>query len=335
MIPYASRSPSRRALLAGLGATALLPAPGLAQPAGGYPSRPVTIVVPFATGGMADTLARPLANALRERLGQPFIVVSRPGGSGTVGIQSVARGAPDGYTLLLTLSSISALPTIAEVEGRPEPYSRSQFSALARLAADPALVYVHRDAPWRSIEDLIAEARARPGRLTFSSSGLYGPTHIPMEMLLQATGTDMLHVPTGGGAPAMTMLLGRHVDVFFTIPSLGMRHVEAGMLRVLATSAPERLAFLPDVPTLIERGIDVSYAVWAGLFARSDLPPAILDLVTGAVERVVADDAYLDALQKADIVQAYLGPDAFAAFWDADVARVASVIRRAAARAPG
>jgi hypothetical protein len=135
-----------------------------------------------------------------------------------------------------TSSSISALPAIAEVEGRPEPYRSGQLTPLARLAADPALVYVHRDAPWRTIEELVAEARLRPGALTFSSSGLYGPTRIPIEMLLQATGTDMLHVPTTGGSPAMTMLLGRQVDVFFTIPGLGMQYVESGALRVLAAS---------------------------------------------------------------------------------------------------
>lgn len=327
--------PSRRTLLAALGATVALPAGAAAQTTGGYPTRPVTIVVPFATGGMADTLARPLANGLREQLGQPFVVVSRPGGSGTVGIQSVARSPADGYTILLTLSSISALPAIAEVEGRPEPFRRGQFSPLARLAADPALVFVHHDAPWRTIEDLIADAKANPGKLSFSSSGLFGPTHIPMEMLLQATGTDMLHVPTSGGAPAMTMLLGRHVDIFFTIPNLGMRHVEAGTLRVLAASTQERLALLPDVPTLIERGINVSYSVWAGIFARADVPANILSLVTGAVERVVADPGYRDALQKAGIVPSYLGPDAFSAFWDDDVTRIAAVVRRAAARSPG
>lgn len=335
MRSVATAAPSRRAILAAAGAPLLPPATGQGQPAEGYPSRPVTVVVPFAPGGMADILARALSHVLQQNLGRPFVVVSRTGGAGTVGIRWVAASPPDGTTLLLTLSSISALPVIAELEGRPEPFRRGQFSPLARLAADPALLYVNRDAPWQTVEDLVSDARRNPGKLTFVSSGQFGPTHIPMEMLLRATGSDMLHVPLNGGAPAMTMLLSRQVDVFFTIPGLGMSHVRNGDLRVLATSARERLAMLPEVPTLLERGIDVEYSVWAGMFARSDVPPAIRDLLAEALRRAVADPVYAGALDRAGILPAYLGPAAFAAFWDADVERTERIIRGAPQRSAG
>ena len=293
------------------------------------------MVVPFAAGGMSDIVARPLSHALQQALGQPFIVVSRPGAGGGIGIQAVAAAPADGYTLLVTLSSISTLPVVADVEGKPPMFERSQFSPIARLAADPALIYVHSDSPWKTIDDLIDDARKNPGKLSFTSSGRFGPTHIPMEMLMQATGTEMLHVPTTGGSPSMSLLLGRHADIFFTIPGLGMGQVEAGTLRVLAVSTRERLARLPDVPTLIERGIDVEYTVWAGLFAHRDVPSAIRDKVTEAVTKIAADPSYSAAIQKSGVEPAFLNSQDFQKWWDADARRVEAVIRKVGGRSPG
>jgi tripartite-type tricarboxylate transporter receptor subunit TctC len=293
-----------------------------------YPSRPVTIVVPFAPGGMADIVARPLAHALQRELGQPFIVMSRPGAAGGIGIQSVANAPPDGHTLLLTLASISTLPLIAEATGERAPFRREDFAPIARLAADPSLIYVHRDAPWRTVEELIADARARPEAISFTSSGVNGPTHLPLEMLMEATGTRMLHVPATGGGPAMNLLLGRHVDIFFTIPALGMAHVTAGTLRVLALSAAQRIAALPEVPTLYERGIPVDYSVWAGLFARHDVDPDIRTRLEVSVGKVAADPAFRASLDSAGIVQGYQDAATFAGWWDADARRLASVLRR-------
>ncbi len=322
---------SRRSVIAGLGAAIAAPVMGSAETPVAYPTKNVTIVVPFAAGGMSDIVARSLSQFLQQTLGHPFIVMTRPGAGGGLGIQAVANAPNDGYTLLLTLSSISTLPVIAKVEGKPPLFERRQFVPIARLAADPALIYVRREAPWQTIDDLVADARKNPGKFSYTSSGRFGPTHIPMEMFLQATGTDMLHIPTTGGGPSMALLLGGHADIFFTIPGLGMEQVEAGSLRVLAVSTRERLARLPHVPTLIERGIDVEYTVWAGLFVRSDVPGSITKQLAQTVETVATDLNYVTSIKKTGIEPAYLEPVAFRQWWDEDASRVEAVIRKAEA----
>lgn len=292
-----------------------------------WPSRAVTMVVPFAPGGLADIVARPLAANLEKQLKQPFIVVNRPGAAGAIGIQSVAKAQTDGYTLLVTLASISSLPALADATGKPTSFKREEFSAIARLAADPCLIFVQSDAPWKTVKDLVDDAKRRPDDIIYSSSGVNGPTHLPTEMLQMATGTKMRHVPTGGGGPAMQMLLGRNVQFFFTVPALGMEHVSAGTLRVLASSSASRLPELPNIPTLKEAGIDVEYLVWAGLFAQKEVPAGIRATIGKAVAKSAADREFVEGLRKTGTALAYQGPEEFQAWWDQDSVRLSNIIK--------
>ena len=217
-----------------------------------YPTRPVTIVNPFPPGGIADLTARPLAAALERILKQPFVVANKPGAAGAVGTQSAAVAKPDGYTLLVALVSISSTPEVDKLFGRAAIYTRDQFVGIARLNADPPLLVVN--GPWKTLKELVDDARKRPGEITYASSGPYGASHLPIEMLLNAAGVKMRHLPTTGGAPATTAVLGGHAQLWASPPALAVPHIQVGKMRPLASYGATRLAAFPDVPTLKELG---------------------------------------------------------------------------------
>ena len=326
---------NRRALVAMSAALAfgcILWTPALSQ--NHYPARPVTIVVPYPPGGLADLIARPLAAALERQLKQPFIILNKPGAAGGIGIQSVANAPADGYTMLVSLVSISTLPAISAATDKPSMFARDQFTAIARLVADPCVIFVKKEAPWKDFAEFIADAKRRPDMITYSSSGPFGPTHLPTEMLLQATGTQMRHVPTNGGAPAMNMLVGGHVDLFFTVPALATQFVETGKLRPLVGSGPKRIAEFPSLPTLKELGIDLEYAVWAGLFMTKNTPAPIRKIIDDAVEQIVTDPAFTSAIAKTGSTMAYQGAAEFQRWWDQDSENISKVIKKIAATAP-
>jgi len=294
-----------------------------------YPTRPITIVVPFPPGGIADLTARPLAASLERILKQPVVVTNKAGAAGAVGMQSVAIARPDGYTLLLGLVSISLLPERDALFGRPPSYTRDQFVGIARLNADPTVLVVNAELPWKSLKELLDDARKRPGEITYASSGIYGASHVPLEMLLQAAGgLKMRHLPTTGGAPATTAVLGQHAALWASPPALALPHVKAGKLRPLATWGASRLAAFPEVPTLKELGYDLEYYAWAGLFAPRAVPPAVFKTLREAVRQAVQDPELRSAMDKVQTPIAYQDADEFKTWWDRDAQRLAEVVRR-------
>ncbi len=200
-----------------------------------YPSRPMTLIVPFPPGGVADIVGRPFAEALSRELKTPVIIENKPGAGGGIGMGLVAKAKPDGYTLLLALSSISILPEADKVLGRAPLYQLDQFTPIARLTADPTVLAVRADSPWKTLQDFVDDARKRPGAITYGSSGNYGTMHMPMEMFAHSANVKLLHVPFTGGGPAVIALLGGQVDALSTGPSTVLQHVKAGKVRVLAS----------------------------------------------------------------------------------------------------
>jgi tripartite-type tricarboxylate transporter receptor subunit TctC len=290
-----------------------------------YPTRPVSIVNPFPPGGIADLTARPLAATFERLLKQPFVVVNKPGAAGAVGAQFASVAKPDGYTLLVALVSISSTPEVDKLLGRPATYTRDQFVGIARLNADPPVLTVN--GPWKTVKELVDDAKKRPGEITFASSGPYGASHLPLEMFLQAAGLKMRHLPTSGGAPATTAVLGGHAQLWASPPALAAPHIEAGKMRALATWGATRLAAFPDVPTMKELGYDIEYYLWTGLFAPKAVPPHIIQALRDATRRAVQDDEFKAAMDKAKTPIAYQDADEFRAFWDADAKRIAAVIQ--------
>jgi tripartite-type tricarboxylate transporter receptor subunit TctC len=306
-------------------AAALAP---LSSPAQDYPSRPVTMVVPFPPGGVADITARPLAEAMGRLLKQPIVVENKAGAGGGVGMQYVANAKADGYTVLLALSSISIIPEADKVLGRDPMFQLAQLVPIARFTADPTVLAVRADSPYKSVKDLVDAAAKDPGALPYGSSGNYGTMHVPMEMLAASSGVKMLHVPFTGAGPAVVALLGGQVAAVSTGPSSIAGHVKGGKIRVLATWGESRHPAFPDVPTLKELGYDAQFSQWTGLFVPAATPAPVVAKLREAARQAVADPTFMAALARVETPIQYLDQPQFRAFWDQDAKKLAEVVRK-------
>jgi len=303
-------------------------APLVAQAQGSYPDRPVTMVVPFPPGGVADTVARPVAEALGRELKQSVVVENKAGAGGALGIGTVARAAPDGYTILLSLSSISILPEADSVLQRKPAYTLDQFRPIARFTADPTVFVVRADAPWKTLAEFVADAKRRPGALNYGSSGNYGTMHVPMEMLKASADFRMTHIPYTGAGPAVVALLAGQVDAIATGPSTIVQQVQAGKLRALAHWGDHPLAALPGVPSLTQAGYPVQFAQWSALFVPAKTPDEIVQRLRAAAAKAAADPAVVQTISKAGSPIEYLDAPAFQLYWDADAKVMTQAVRK-------
>ncbi len=286
------------------------------------------MVVPFPPGGVADLVGRPVALALEKVLGQPVLVENKAGAGGGIGMQQVARAKPDGYTLLMALSSISILPEADRVLGRAPLFANKDLIPVARFTADPVVLAVRSEAPWKSVADFIADARKRPGQIPYGSSGNYGTMHVPMEMFAARAGVKLLHVPYTGAGPAVVGLLGGQVEALATGPSSIVAQVKAGKLRVLGSWGSARLAALPDVPTLNEAGFDVEFSQWAGLFVPAGTPDAVLARLRAASRAILSDAAFQQRFETLGTPIQFLDAPEFARFYERENAVLSDVVRK-------
>ena len=290
--------------------------------------RLIRIVVPFSPGGSNDVIARAIAPQLAKRLDVAVIVENKAGAGGGIGMGYVAKARPDGYTLLLALSSISILPVADQVTGRAPMFELKQLAPIARLTADPTVLAVRADSAWKTLSEFVADARKRPGAITYGSSGNYGTMHVPMEMFAAAAGTKLLHVPYTGAGPAVVALIAGTIDAVASGPSTVIPQVKAGKLRVLASWGDRRLVALPDVPTLAESGFDAVFYQWSGLFAPADTPTPVLARLREAARMAAADPKFIAALATLDTPVQYLDTPEFRSFWDADAQTLGAAVRR-------
>jgi tripartite-type tricarboxylate transporter receptor subunit TctC len=291
-----------------------------------YPARPVTVIVPFPPGGIADITARTLSPGLERALKQTIVIVNRAGAAGAGGAHAAATAPPDGYTLLTHLVSISSLPEVDKLFGRPTVYTRDQFVGIARINADPPIMVMHPSVPVKNLKEFVALAKKRPKDMIFSSSGPYGASHVPFAMFLQAAGLQMRHLPTTGGAPAMTAVLGGHAVTWASPPALALPHLQAGKVKALATWGGSRLPDYPDVPTFREQGYDIEYYLWAGLFAQRNIPDGVFKTLREAVRRAVEDPDVRKGFEKVRTPIAYQDADEFRKWWDQDAERVVRAV---------
>jgi tripartite-type tricarboxylate transporter receptor subunit TctC len=293
-----------------------------------FPNRAIAMIVAFPPGGVADITGRPTAAAMEKILKQPVTVVNRPGAAGAVGNAAVANARPDGYTILMALSSISVIPAADELFNRKPAYSLDQFAPIALVSADPTILVVHPSLPVRSLKELVALARARPGQLTFSSSGIYGALHMPMEMFLHAAKLKMRHLPTPGGGPAITALLGGHVELTAGGPAAISGHVKAGKMRTIVGWGAQRHPSYPDVPTFRELGYkSVEYYIWAGMFAPRGTPEPVMKVLRDAARKAVQDPDFKNAMAKVSSLVQYKDAPDFQKYWEADARRLAALVR--------
>ncbi|HEY2187825.1 MAG TPA: tripartite tricarboxylate transporter substrate binding protein [Caldimonas sp.] len=306
---------------------ALVIVAGAAAAQSTWPDKSITMVVPFPPGGVADTVARPVAEALARELGQPVLVENRAGAGGAVGIGVAARAAADGYTVLLSLSSISILPEADKILGRKPAYQTSQFKPIARFTADPTVLVVRADARWKTFDEFLADVRAHPGAYNYGSSGNYGTMHVPMEMLKAEAGFRMTHIPYTGAGPAVVALLSGQVDALASGPSTIVQQIQAGKLRALAHWGERPLSALPDVPSLQQLGHPVRFAQWSALFVPAATPDEIVRKLRAASAKAAADPTVRQVIAKAGSPIEYLDAPEFQAYWDADAAEMTKAVR--------
>jgi tripartite-type tricarboxylate transporter receptor subunit TctC len=315
---------SRSAMLAALLLSSALSA--FAQ--GSWPTRSITMIVPFPPGGLADLVARPVAEAMSRELGQPVVIENKGGAGGGIGMGLAAKAKPDGYTILMALSSLTVLPEADVILGRSPMFLLNDLRPVARYTADPTVLAVRADAPWKSVQEFVDDARKRPGAINYGSSGNYGTMHVPMEILTQTTGTKLTHVPFTGAGPAVVALLGGQIDAVSTGPATVLQHVKAGKLRVLGHWGNGKLASMPEVSSLKDAGFNAEYAQWSGLFIPSATPEPIAQRIRAAA-RAAAQDAKVKEiiLGAGSPVQFQDSPD-FEKYVQADAKRMVDVVKK-------
>ncbi|MFT8242975.1 tripartite tricarboxylate transporter substrate binding protein [Roseomonas sp. BN140053] len=320
----------RRDLLAGTAALAAAPAlPALAQGAGDWPSHAIQMVVAFPPGGQADVTARPVAAALERILRQPVPVVNQAGAGGIIGTARVARAPADGYTALMALSSLAMLPESERLQGRTPAYTVDQLAPVARITADPTVLVVPAASPWRSVAELVADAKARPGAITFGSAGNYSTLHVAMAMFTGAAGIDLLHVPFQGGGPALTAMLSGTLDTLASGPGPALSQVRDGRLRALASWGRERTPGFEEVPTFLELGFaEVEFYIWTALLVPAATPAAIREKLRAATRQACDDPDLQRALTAAGSPVAFQDGEALERFLRDDSARLVRAVQR-------
>jgi len=309
----------RRTFLFGT-AAALAAGPAFGQD--GFPSRPITIVNAFPPGGANDLVTRPIASAMEGVLKQPVVVETKAGAGGQVGAQVAANAKPDGYTLLSHNNGISGYAEVDKLFGRQPKTTREDFIPLARLMADPVLLLVNEEQPYKTLKEFVDAAKKDPERIVYSSGGLYGATHLPVAIFETATGVGkMRHLPTNGGGPAITALLGNNAQASTQAVSATLQHIRSGKLRALASFGATRIKALPDVPTFKELGYDAEYYLWVGLFAPKGTPADVVTKLSAAINQAAATESFKAAIANMGQEYAYLNAAEFAKFWDADAKR--------------
>ena len=294
-----------------------------------WPTRHITMIVPFPPGGQADLAARPVAAALEKFLGRAVVVENRTGAGGAIGNAAVARAKPDGYMLLMTLSSLAVLPEADRLFDRQPAYEVSQLAPVARVLADPTLLAVPAKAPWKTLNDFVEDAKQRPGQIPYGSSGNYGTLHIAMEMFAVEAGIKLLHVPFRGAGPAVTALLGDQVQALASAPGVLKPYVNNGTMRVLANWGAERVPAFPDLPTFRELGYpNVEFYIWAGLFAPQGMPEPIMTRLREGMRHVMNDPDVIRIFENAGSPPAYQDAPEFARFVEADSARLIAAVKK-------
>jgi tripartite-type tricarboxylate transporter receptor subunit TctC len=324
----------RRSFIVGsaAAAAALAAKPGFTQDA--YPTRPVTLVNPFPPGGAVDTVGRPFAAVLEPLLKQPVVIETKAGAAGAVGAQFGANAKPDGYTLLMHIVSLAGFSEVDKLFGRPPKFTRADFVPIARITEGPMVLVVNDKQPYKNLKELVDDAKKRPNGIIFSSSGLYGALHLPTALFMKAAGIQMRHLPTAGGGPALTAILGDNSQVLVSSIAAASGHMKAGKLRALASFSAKRPASAPDVPTLKELGYDVEFSLWVGLFAPKGTPQAVVDRINKEVRATLSSDEVKRRFVDTGAEAVGMTPAEFLARIKADAERYKRVVQKAGVK-PG
>lgn len=315
-------------IIAAMSAFLALVGPSDPAAAADYPSKPVRIVVGYPAGGGTDIVARILAEELSKRLGQQFFVENRPGASGQIGADEIAKANPDGYNLFMTASPEMA---IARALGKKLPYDPGRdFRPISLVTRVPFILVVHPSVQAESVQELIDLAKKKPGDLNFASFGAGTSNHLVGELFKSTAGIDVVHVPYKGSAPAITDLLGGHVDMTFDALAVALPYVEAGKLRGLAVATSQRSPLAPNIPTIAEAGLgEFEGGTWYGLVAPKDTPKEITTKLAEMVKEIVTSSEVKATLEKRGLVPVGSTPEEFQTFLQSEIKRWSDVARKA------
>jgi len=311
-----------RFVLAAALVAAALGAPVAAQE---FPSKPIELIIPYGPGGSHDLTARAVASVAHQHLGQPLLVVLKPGGGGAVGSQHVIRAKPDGYTLLFGGSGPNT--TFALVQ--KAPIGPDQFQPVARINYSAPILAVRADAPWKSLRELVDHARKNPGKLNFANSGPWGAADLPMRLLAKAGGFEYNNIPHDGGGPAMLAVLGGHADATFGFTAQLTPQVAAGKLRMLGITDVKRHPDYKNVPTMREEGFDVVFTMWRAVLAPKGTPQAVMDRLETAFKALSEDKSFKALIKSLGDEVAFQGGKEFEQTWRAEWEQHAKIVQGA------
>ena len=290
-----------------------------------FPNKPITLINPMAPGGTLDLQARAFASVAEKFLGQPMVVINKTGAAGMIGGLAGAQATPDGYTLTVGSSNKSCTIEWETANGRKPSFTRHDFIPLGSFTLSPTLVIVPYNSPWKTLEDLIKDCKTKPGHYAFSSGGLYQGSHIPVELLLKATGLKCRHVPYTGGGPALTALVGGHVDFACQYPATSIPLVQGKKIRVLAVQSNRRLSAIADIPTVKELGIDAEWYLWVGILAPKRTAADIVKKLRETADKVVKEPSFITAIENTGDELRYMNGDELAKFWDGESEKLAKL----------
>jgi tripartite-type tricarboxylate transporter receptor subunit TctC len=309
--------------IAAIAAVALVPA---SAPAQQYPAQPVKIVVPNPAGGLPDTLSRIVGRRLQERLGQPVVIENRPGANAGIGTAAMTSAPADGYTFLMSDGAVLSISPLIYLK---LPYNPKDILPVAMVARAPIWLAAHPKVPVTNFQELVAYAKANPGKLNYGSSGVGSFHHLSMEAIQSSLGLRMTHVPYKGSADSVTALLGGHIDLVFSSYASLSSGIETSRARLLASNAAKRSALTPDLPTIAEFIPGYDFAVIQGLFARTGTPPAVVQRIASEVAATVKEPAVIAQFDKAGAEPVGTGPDDFAHALKEEAQRVAKAVQAA------
>lgn len=300
---------------------------GIAQTAD-YPNKPITLISPFSPGGMIDAIIRPFAALAEKRLGVPMIMVNKPGATTMIGGSAAAEARPDGYTLLCT-SSAMPLAILWEIaQGRKTTFTLDDFTPLGCLGLSPGVVLVSTNSPWKTVDDLVKDCKARPSHYAFCSGGLYGNSHMAVEVFMDAIGINGRHLPYKGGGECLSSLVGQHVDFNCQFPGTSISLVRGKKLRALALQDEKRLESLPDIPCVKELGLAAVFYSWFAILVRKETPMAIVTKLKEVVKEVAVEKAFIDAIELTGDKVYYLPGEELAKYWIVEAEKVNKIFEK-------
>jgi tripartite-type tricarboxylate transporter receptor subunit TctC len=299
-----------------------------------YPAKPVTMINPNAPGGLFDVIGRTFASAAERVLGQPVIVVNKPGAGNLVGGLAGAQAAPDGYTLMMISTGLTNGIEWETANGRKSPVARQDFIPIGCIVSDSPLVVVAYDSAWKTLADFINDCRAKPDHYAFSSGGLYGGSHLPAEVLMRGTGIKARHVPYQGGGPALAAVVGKHVDFATQYLPSSLPLIKGNKMRALAVQSDKRIKVIPDVPTVRELGVDAEYYNWIGIGVPKKTPKDLVERLGEMMVKVTQDKSFVETLGNAGEEVYFMDGEKLAKHWDSESERIGKLMRELVKEAP-